>query len=125
MSNIVEPTIPPFKCQDVLVKLGSSCEQQKEIYDNLYKLNTGATTLAPNSVAIGSGLGDSSWNEALNNEKVQEEKNKEITKEAEEKSVEYIANLDEVNKKKDYLIYGGILVLALGVIAYELTTKKK
>ena len=120
MSVVIEP----FKCQDVLVKLGSSCEQQEEIYNNLKNLQTGVTTLAPNSVAVGSGLGDSSWNEALNYEKIQEEKNKEITKEAEEKSVGYIANLEDKNKKKDYLIYGGVLLLVLAVVVYEFKRKK-
>jgi len=120
MSAIIEP----FKCQDVLVSLGSSCEQQKEIYNNLHNLQTGVTTLAPNSVSIGSGLGDSSWYEALNYEKIQEEKNKEIIKEAEQNSVDYISNLQVENKKKDYLIYGGILVLVLGVIIYEFKRRK-
>jgi|694.fasta_scaffold27143_13 hypothetical protein len=124
MSNIVEPTILPFKCQDVLVKLGSSCEKQKEIYDHLYNLNTGVTTLAPNSVSIGSGLGDSSWNEALNYEKTQAELNKKLSEEAEVKSVGYISNLQVENKKKDYIIYGVALVLVLGVIIYEFKSKK-
>ena len=120
MSNIIQP----FKCQDVLVKLGSSCEKQKEIYDHLYNLNTGVTTLAPNSVSIGSGLGESSWNEALNYEKTQEAKNKEIIKEAEVKSVGYISDLQVENKKKDYIIYGVALVLVLGVIIYEFKSNK-
>lgn len=116
--------IQPFKCEDVLVKLGSSCEQQEEIYNNLKNLQTGVTTLAPNSVPIGSGLGESSWNEALNYEKIQAEKTEEISKEAKEKSVDYISNLEDKNKKKDYLIYGVIAILALGVIVYELKRKK-
>ncbi len=124
MSNIVEPTILPFKCQDVLVKLGSSCKKQEEIYNNLYNLNTGVTTLAPNSVAIGSGLGDATWNEALNYEKIQSEKAEEIIKEAEQKSVGYVDNLQAENKKKDYLIYGVVLFLVLGVIIYEFKSKK-
>jgi hypothetical protein len=124
MSNIVEPTILPFKCQDVLVKLGSSCKKQEEIYNNLYNLNTGITTLAPNSVAIGSGLGDATWNEALNYGKIQEEKSKEIIKDAEQKSVRYVSNLQTENKKKDYLIYGVALFLVLGVIIYEFKSKK-
>jgi len=124
MSNIVEPTILPFKCQDVLVKLGSSCKKQEEIYNNLYNLNTGVTTLAPNSVAIGSGLGDASWNESLNYGKIQEEKSKEIIKDAEQKSVGYVSNLQTENKKKDYLIYGVALFLVLGVIIYEFKSKK-
>jgi len=124
MSNIVEPTILPFKCQDVLVKLGSSCKKQEEIYNNLYNLNTGITTLAPNSVAIGRGLGDATWNEALNYGKIQEEKSKEIIKDAEQKSVRYVSNLQTENKKKDYLIYGVALFLVLGVIIYEFKSKK-
>jgi hypothetical protein len=120
MSVIIEP----FKCQDVLVSLGSSCEQQKEIYNNLYNLQTGVTTLAPNSVAIGSGLGEVQLNEALNYDKIQKEKTEEIIKEAQEKSVDYISNLEVENKKKNYLIYGGILVLVLGVIIYEFKIRK-
>lgn len=120
MSSIIQP----FKCQDVLIKLGSSCEKQKEIYDHLHNLQTGVTTLAPNSVSIGSGLGESSWNEALNYEKTQEAKNKEIIKEAEVKSVGYISDLQGENKKKDYIIYGVALVLVLGVIIYEFKSNK-
>lgn len=120
MSVVVEP----FKCEDVLVKLGSSCKQQEEIYNNLKNLQTGVTTLAPNSVGLGSGLGDSQWNEALNYEKIQTEKNKEIIKEAEEKSVGYISNLESKTKKKDYLIYGVATILVLGVIIYEFKSRK-
>jgi hypothetical protein len=124
MSNVVEPTILPFKCQDVLVKLGSSCKKQEEIYNHLYNLNTGVTTLAPNSVAIGSGLGDASWNEALNYEKNQKEINEKLAQEAKEKAVSNISVLVDENKKKDYLIYGVALVLVLGVVIFEVTNKK-
>jgi hypothetical protein len=120
MSSIIQP----FKCEDVLVKLGTSCEKQKEIYGYLHNLQTGVTTLAPNSVAIGSGLGDASWNEALNYGKIQEVKNKEIIKEAEVKSVGYISNLQTEKKKKDYMIYGVAILLVLGVIVYEFKSSK-
>lgn len=120
MSIIIEP----FKCEDVLVKLGSSCEQQEEIYNNLKNLQTGVTTLAPNSVPIGSGLGEATWNEALNYEKIQSEKAEEIIKEAEQKSVGYVGNLQAENKKKDYLIYGVAILLLIGVVVYELKSKK-
>ena len=33
--------IQPFKCEDVLVKLGTSCEKQKEIYGYLQLLVLG------------------------------------------------------------------------------------
>ena len=120
MSTIIEP----FKCDEARVSKGVSCATQKEIWDNLNNLMSGNFKLPLGSVAVGSGLGDSAWNEALNYEKIQEEKNKEITKEAEEKSVGYIANLETKNQKKDYLIYGGVLVLVLGVIIYEFKIKK-
>jgi hypothetical protein len=120
MSTIIEP----FKCDEARVSKGVSCATQKEIWDNLNNLMSGNFQLPVGSVAVGSGLGDSAWNEALNYEKIQEEKNKEITKEAEEKSVGYIANLETKNQKKDYLIYGGVLVLVLGVIIYEFKIKK-
>lgn len=120
MSNLMQP----FKCDDLQLKAGVSCEKQKEIWQNLNDLMTGKTTLAPNSVSIGSGLGDASWNESLNYEKTQTQINEKISKEAKEKSVDYIANLEAKNKIKDYLIYGGALVLILGVIIYEFKSKK-
>jgi hypothetical protein len=120
MSTIIQP----FKCQDVLVKLGTSCEKQKEIYGYLHNLQTGVTNLAPNSVVIGSGLGDSSWNEALNYEKTQAELHKKLSEEAKEKAVSNISVLVDKNKKKDHLIYGIALVLVLGVVAFEVTNKK-
>jgi hypothetical protein len=113
--------IPPFQCNtNYLI----SCEKQKEAWDALVKLNTENKLLAPNSVAIGSGLGDASWNEALNYGKIQEEKSKGIIKDAEQKSVGYVDNLQAENKKKDYLIYGVALFLVLGVIIYEFKSKK-
>ena len=116
--------IQPFKCQDVLLKLGYSCKQQEEIYNNLYNLNTGVTTLAPNSVAIGSGLGDASWNEALNYEQIQEEIIKKQQEQAKKNSVGYLADLESKNKKKDYIAYGVALVLILGVVIYELKKRR-
>jgi hypothetical protein len=116
--------IQPFKCDEARVSKGVSCDTQKEIWQNINDLITGKTPLAPNSVPIGSGFGESSWNEALNYEKIQEAKNKEIIKEAEVKSVYYVGNLQTENKKKDYLIYGVALALVLGVIIYEFKSKK-
>jgi hypothetical protein len=113
--------IPPFQCNtNYLI----SCEKQKEAWDALVKLNTENKLLAPNSVPVGSGLGDTSWNEALNYGKIQEEKSKEIIKDAEQKSVGYISNLQTENKKKDYMIYGVAILLVLGVIVYEFKSKK-
>jgi hypothetical protein len=120
MSVVIEP----FKCEDVLVKLGSSCETQEEVYNHLKNLQTGVTTLAPNSVALGSGLGDSSWNESLNYEKIQEEIVKESSNEEKEKAVNYISDLKSENKKKDYAIYGGVLLLVLAVVVYEFKKRK-
>jgi uncharacterized membrane protein len=120
MSIVIEP----FKCQDVLVKLGSSCEKQEEIYNNLKNLQTGVTTLAPNSVAVGSGLGDSAWNEALNYEEKQKEITEQKAKEVEKKSIEVIEDIKLINKKRDFYIYGGVAILVLGVIIYELKSKK-
>jgi hypothetical protein len=117
MSIVIEP----FKCNtNYLI----SCEKQKEAWDALVKLNTENKLLAPNSVSVGSGLGDASWNEALNYEKIQEVKNKEIIKEAEVKSVGYISNLQTEKKKKDYMIYGVAILLVLGVIVYEFKSSK-
>ena len=123
MSVIAEP----FVCADWLVKIGgvgSSCKEQEEYYNNMIKSRIPGVEYANNSLIIGSGLGDSLWNEALNYEKNQEEINKQIIKEAEEKSVDYISNLEGENKKKNYLIYGGILVLVLGVFIYEFKRRK-
>ena len=122
MSVIAEP----FVCADWLTKIvgGSSCKEQEEYYNNMIKSRIPGVEYANNSVFIGSGLGDASWNEALNYEKNQEEINKQAIKDAEEKSVDYISNLDGENKKKNYLIYGGILVLVLGVVIYEFKRRK-
>jgi hypothetical protein len=120
MSAIIEP----FKCQDVLVSLGSSCEQQKQIYNNLYNLRTGVTTLAPNSVAVGSGLGDTAWNDALTYEDKQKEITKQKEKELIENSTKNIENFKNQNKKIDNLIYVGIGIIILGVVFYEFKTKK-
>ena len=124
MSNVVEPTILPFKCQDVLVKLGSSCKKQEEIYNNLYNLNTGVTTLAPNSVPIGSGLGDASWNEALNYEKIQAELTEKLSEEAKQNAGQNIVEIQDKNKNKDVYLYGISFVVIAGVILYELSNKK-
>ena len=69
--------IQPFKCDEARVSKGVSCDTQKEIWQNINDLITGKTPLAPNSVPIGSGFGESSWNESLNYGKIQEEKSKE------------------------------------------------
>jgi basic membrane lipoprotein Med (substrate-binding protein (PBP1-ABC) superfamily) len=120
MSTIIEP----FKCDEARVSKGVSCATQKEIWDNLNNLMSGNFQLPVGSIAVGSGLGDASWNEALNYEKIQTEKNKEIIKEAEEKSVDYISNLESKTKNKDYLIYGVATLLVLGVIIYEFKSRK-
>jgi hypothetical protein len=111
--------IQPFKCDEARVSKGVSCDTQKEIWQNINDLITGKTPLAPNSVPIGSGFGES-----LNYGKIQEEKSKEIIKDAEQKSVGYISDLQVENKKKDYLIYGVALFLVLGVIIYEFKSSK-
>lgn len=124
MSNISNPLILPFKCEEVLIKLGSSCEQQKEIYDNLYKLQTGEVKIAPLTVGYGSGLGDSSWKEALNYEEDQKILAEKLGKEAQEKSTQNISEIQTSTNKKDYLIYGIGLVLIAGVVIYEFKRKK-
>jgi CRISPR/Cas system CSM-associated protein Csm5 (group 7 of RAMP superfamily) len=124
MSNISNPLILPFKCEEVLIKLGSSCEQQKEIYDNLYKLQTGEVKIAPLPLGYGSGLGDSSWREALNYEEDQKILAKKLGKEAQEKSTQNISEIQTGTNKKDYLIYGIGLVLIAGVVIYEFKRKK-
>lgn len=114
----------PFKCEDSQVKSGVSCEKQKEIWQNINDLMTGKTTLAPNSVAVGSGLGDASWYEALNYEKIQTELTEKLSEEAKQKAVENISEIQTGTNKKDYLIYGIGLVLIAGVVIYELKRKK-
>ena len=116
--------IQPFKCDEARVLKGVSCDTQKEIWQNINDLITGKTPLAPNSVPIGSGFGESSWNEALNYEKNQKEINEKLSQEAKEKAVSNIFVLVDENKKKDYIIYGIALVLVLGVIIYEFKSKK-
>ena len=116
--------IQPFKCQDVLVGLGSSCKQQEEIYNNLYNLQTGVTTLAPNSVAMGSGLGDENWSKALNYEKIESEKSKVIEAEVKKEGDKYVAEVKEENTKKSYITYGIIAIIVAGIIIYEIKRKK-
>lgn len=115
----------PFKCEDSQVKAGVSCEKQKEIWQNINDLWTGKTTLAPNSVAVGSGLGDASWNEALNYEKIQTEINEKLSEEAKQKAGGNISDIQSSLNKKDYLIYGISIILVLGVVIYEFINKKK
>jgi hypothetical protein len=114
----------PFKCEDSQVKAGVSCEKQKEIWQNLNDLMTGKTTLAPNSVAVGSGLGDASWYEALNYEKIQTELTEKLSEEAKQKAVDNISEIQTDTNKKDYLIYGIGLVLLVGIVIYEFKRKK-
>jgi len=114
----------PFKCEDSQVKAGVSCEKQKEIWENLNNLWTGKTTLAPNSVGVGSGLGDASFREALNYESDQKILYEKLKKEAEEKSGNNISEIQTNLNKKDYLIYGISLVLILGAIIFEFKNKK-
>jgi hypothetical protein len=116
--------IQPFKCDEARVSKGVSCDTQKWIWQNINDLITGKTPLAPNSVAIGSGLGDVGIYEALNNEKNQKEINEKLAQEAKEKAVSNISVLVDENKKKDYLIYGVALFLVLGVIIYEFKSSK-
>ena len=87
-------------------------------------MNTGVTTLAPNSVAIGSGLGDSSWNEALNYEKNQIALANKISEEAKQNAVQNIEKIEEEKNKKDKYLYAIIGFLVLGVIVYEFKIKK-
>jgi hypothetical protein len=114
----------PFKCEDSQVKAGVSCEKQKEIWQNINDLMTGKTTLAPNSVAVGSGLGDASWYEALNYEKIQTELTGKLSEEAKQKAVENISDIQSSTNKKDYLIYGIGLVLLVGIVIFEFKRKK-
>ena len=120
MSIVIEP----FKCDDAQIKAGFSCEKQKEIWENVNNLWTGKTTLAPNSVGVGSGLGDASWHEALNYEKIQTELAEKLSEEAKQNSIGNIATLTNENKNKDKYIYGIVGIAILGVIIYEFINKK-
>jgi hypothetical protein len=115
----------PFKCEDSQVKAGVSCEKQKEIWQNLNDLMTGKTTLAPNSVAVGSGLGDASWNEALNYEKIQTEINEKLSEEAKQNAGGNIAKIQDETKNKDKYLYVFALIIILGVVVYEFKNKKQ
>jgi len=116
--------ILPFKCEDSQVKAGFSCEKQKEIWENINNLWTGKTTLAPDSVGVGSGLGDASFREALNYEEDSKKLTEKLSKEAQEKAVENISEIQSGLNKKDYLIYGIGLVLLVGIVIYEFKRKK-
>lgn len=114
----------PFKCEDSQVKAGFSCEKQKEIWQNINDLQTGKTTLAPNSVGVGSGFGMASFYEALNYEENSKKLTEKLSKEAQEKAVENISEIQSGLNKKDYLIYGIGLVLLVGIVIYEFKRKK-
>ena len=109
----------PFKCEDSQVKAGVSCEKQKEIYDNIYKLQRGELKLQPFSVGL--GLSDPL---GLNYEQESKILADKLRKEAEEKSVENISEIKSSTNKKDYLIYGIGIVLVLGIIIFEFKNKK-
>ena len=102
----------PFKCDDSQVKAGASCEKQKEVWQNINDLWTGKTTLAPNSVGGLGLLADPLGLNYVAEQKILADK---LKKEAEEKSVENISEIQSGTNKKDYLIYGIGLVLIVGI----------
>lgn len=110
----------PFKCEDSQVKAGVSCEKQKEIYDNIYKLQTGELKLQP--FPVGLGLNDPL---GLNYEEDSKKLSEKLSKEAQEKAGANISEIESGLNKKDYLIYGIGIVLVLGVVIYEFTNKNK
>jgi hypothetical protein len=114
--------ILPFKCEDFQLKAGVSCEKQKEIWQNINDLMTGKTTLAPNSVVVGSGLGSDLL--GLNYEKEQKVLSEKLTNEAQEKSTQNVSEMQSLTNKKDYLIYGISLILIVGIIIFEFKNKK-
>ena len=114
----------PFKCDNEQVKIGLSCEKQKEIQDSINNLWTGKTKLTADSVGVGSGFGMASFYEALNYESDQKILYEKLKKEAEEKSGNNISEIQTNLNKKDYLIYGISLVLILGAIIFEFKNKK-
>jgi hypothetical protein len=109
----------PFKCEDSQLKAGVSCEKQKEIYDNIYKLQTGELKLQP--FPVGLGLNDPL---GLNYEQESKTLSEKLSKEAQEKAVENISEIQSGLNKKDYLIYGIGLVLLVGIVIYEFKRKK-
>jgi hypothetical protein len=112
--------IQPFKCDDVQVKFGLSCEKQKEIQDsfnNLSKSNTLSSAFSVGSDIGGDPLG-------LNFEEDSKKLSEKLSKEAQEKAVKNISELQRDKNKKDYLIYGIGIVLVLGVIIFEFKNKK-
>jgi len=112
--------IQPFKCDDVQVKFGLSCEKQKEMQDsfnNLSKSNTLSSAFSVGSEIGGDPLG-------LNFEEDSKKLSEKFSKEVQEKAVDNISEIQRLFKKKDYLIYGIGIVLVLGVIIFEFKRKK-
>ena len=55
---------------------------------------------------------------------MQQKLSEKLSKEAQEKAVKNISELQRDKNKKDYLIYGIGIVLVLGVIIFEFKNKK-
>jgi len=121
MSDIIES----FKCDEARVSRGVSCATQKEIWQNLNNLMSGNYQLPPNSVPVGSGLGDASWNEALNYDKIQTELSEKLSEEAKQNAGGNIAKIQDETKNKDKYLYAIALILILGVVVYEFKNKKQ
>lgn len=116
--------LQPFKCNEALISVLGDCKTQKKVYDNLNNLATGKTTLAPNSVFDTIGKFDITGIPIIPTKQQEDKIIAQVNKDVAEKSEVVLDAFEKDDKKKKIYIYGGIAVLVIGVIMYEVVKRK-